>query len=39
VSTLAITKLMMGIPLYAAVLWLTWLLMRAVYRGRDAKPE
>jgi len=36
VSSLALAKLMMGIPLYAAVLWLTWLLMRAVYRGREA---
>jgi len=34
VSALALAKLVMGIPLYGAVLWLTWLLMRAVYRGR-----
>jgi len=29
----------MGIPLYAAALWLTWLLMRAVYRGRETASE
>lgn len=32
VATLAVTKLLMGVPLYAAALWITWLLMRAVYR-------
>lgn len=31
VSALALTKLGMGLPLYAAALWFTWLLMRAVY--------
>jgi hypothetical protein len=35
VQALAVAKLVLGIPLYAAALWLTWLLMRAVYRGRD----
>jgi hypothetical protein len=39
VSALALAKLMMGIPLYAAALWFTWLLMRAVYRGREAKAQ
>ena len=39
VSALALAKLMMGIPLYAAALWLTWLLMRAVYRGRETASE
>ncbi len=34
VSALALAKLVMGVPLYAAALWFTWLLMRAVYRGR-----
>jgi hypothetical protein len=29
----------MGVPLYAGALWFTWLLMRAVYRGREPKPE
>lgn len=31
---LAGTKLLMGVPLYAAMLWVTWLLVRAVY-NRD----
>jgi hypothetical protein len=39
VSTLAMWKLLLGVPLYAAVLWITWLLMRAVYRGRDVPSE
>jgi hypothetical protein len=39
VSALALAKLMMGIPLYAAALWFTWLLMRAVYRGREVKAQ
>jgi hypothetical protein len=32
---LAGTKLLMGVPLYATVLWITWLLVRAVY----ARPQ
>ena len=36
VSALAVTKLLMGVPLYAAALWVTWLLMRAVYRRDQA---
>ncbi len=39
VATLAITKLLMGIPLYAIALWFTWLLMRAAYRGRVEDSE
>lgn len=38
---LAGTKLLLGVPLYAAVLWVTWLLVRAVYaRSQDgaARP-
>ncbi len=35
VDWLAGTKLLMGVPLYAGVLWVTWLLMRAVY----ARPQ
>jgi len=31
-------KLIMGLPLYAAVLWVTWLLVRAVYARPAAKP-
>lgn len=39
VSALALAKLLMGVPLYAAALWFTWLLMRAVYRGRENKAQ
>ena len=38
-EALAATKLLMGVPLYAAVLWITWLLMRAAYRRPAAEPE
>lgn len=41
ITALATTKLVMGVPLYAAVLWVTWLLVRTVYRARleaDAAP-
>jgi hypothetical protein len=34
IAALATAKLVMGVPLYAAVLWVTWLLVRTVYRGR-----
>lgn len=30
-AALAATKLVMGLPLYAAVLWVTWLMVRSVY--------
>jgi hypothetical protein len=33
---LAGTKLLLGVPLYAAVLWVTWLLVRAVYARAQA---
>lgn len=33
VAELAIARLVMGLPLYALVLWFSWLLMRAVYRA------
>ena len=33
-QALAATKLIMGLPLYAAVLWVTWLLMRGAYARR-----
>ena len=37
---LAATKLIMGVPLYAAMLWITWLLVRSVYaREWDANAE
>jgi len=31
VQALGVTKLIMGLPLYAAVLWITWMLVRTVY--------
>jgi len=42
VTALAAAKLIMGVPLYAGLLWVTWLLVRTVYRGRaeaDAGPD
>lgn len=36
---LAATKLLMGIPLYAGLLWVTWLLVRSVYGRADASKE
>ncbi|MCU1402682.1 MAG: hypothetical protein JWM70_1006 [Microbacteriaceae bacterium] len=36
---LAGTKLLLGVPLYAAMLWVTWLLVRAVYARSQAAPE
>jgi hypothetical protein len=33
-AALAATKLLMGLPLYAAVLWVTWLMVRSVYARR-----
>lgn len=39
VAPLAAAKLLMGVPLYAALLWVTWLLVRTVYRGRRAADD
>lgn len=39
VQALATAKLVMGIPLYGLTLWLTWLLLRSVYRPHAASPE
>ena len=36
---LAATKLLMGIPLYAGLLWVTWLLVRSVYQKAAAQTE
>jgi hypothetical protein len=36
---LATTRLLMGLPLYAAVLWVTWLLVKAVYSPRRASDS
>lgn len=38
VQALAATKLILGVPLYAAMLWVTWLLVRTVY-GRARSSE
>lgn len=35
VAELAIARLVMGLPLYALVLWLSWMLMRSVYRAPE----
>ncbi|WP_168915691.1 DUF3159 domain-containing protein [Microcella flavibacter] len=35
-GALAATRLLMGVPLYAAVLWVTWLMVRSVYARRAA---
>lgn len=37
VTFLAASKLVLGVPLYAAMLWVTWLLVRTVYRGGVAE--
>lgn len=34
-EVLAAAKLIMGVPLYAALLWVTWLLVRAVFRNAE----
>ncbi|MGL4339756.1 MAG: DUF3159 domain-containing protein [Rhodoglobus sp.] len=40
VDALAALKLILGLPLYAAVLWITWLLMRAVsVRTQSVQPQ
>ncbi|MGA1837003.1 DUF3159 domain-containing protein [Herbiconiux sp. 11R-BC] len=36
---LASVKLIMGVPLYAGMLWVTWLLVRAAYRTAPAPAE
>lgn len=38
-QALAAMKLLMGVPLYAAMLWVTWMLVRAVYSRQDAAPS
>ena len=38
-SALAATKLVMGVPLYAALLWVTWLLVRTAWRAREAPDD
>lgn len=36
---LAATKLLMGVPLYAAMVWVTWLLVRSVYPRPSANDD
>ncbi|MDJ0335241.1 DUF3159 domain-containing protein [Salinibacterium sp. G-O1] len=38
VDALAAFKLILGVPLYAGVLWVTWLMMRTVYRSKKVGP-
>ncbi|ROP77818.1 uncharacterized protein DUF3159 [Frigoribacterium sp. PhB107] len=39
ITALATLKLLMGVPLYAGLLWVTWLLVRTVYRGRASGDD
>lgn len=39
VAGLAIAKLILGVPLYAVVLWVTWLLVRSVFPPEVAEDE
>ena len=38
-EALAATKLVMGVPLYAALLWVTWLLVRTAWRTRERPAD
>ena len=38
-EALAATKLVMGVPLYAALLWVTWLLVRTAWRAREEPAD
>lgn len=38
-QVLAATKLVMGVPLYAGLLWVTWLLVRTAWRPADDDAE
>ena len=38
-EALAATKLVMGVPLYAALLWVTWLLVRTAWRSADDEDD
>lgn len=38
-AALAATRLLMGVPLYAAALWVTWLMVRAVSEQPEASGE
>jgi hypothetical protein len=38
-EALAATKLVMGVPLYAGLLWVTWLLVRTAWRAREEPAD
>lgn len=38
-DALAATKLVMGVPLYAGLLWVTWLLVRTAWRAREEPDD
>jgi hypothetical protein len=38
-EALAATKLVMGVPLYAMLLWVTWLLVRTAWRAREEPAD
>ena len=38
-AALAGTKLIMGVPLYAGLLWVTWLLVRTAWRAREQPDD
>jgi hypothetical protein len=38
-EALAATKLVMGVPLYAVLLWVTWLLVRTAWRTREEPAD
>jgi len=38
-DALAATKLVMGVPLYAGLLWVTWLLVRTAWRAREEPAD
>lgn len=39
VEMLGVVKLVLGVPFYAAVLWVTWLMVRSVYSSGNATPQ
>lgn len=39
IAALATLKLLMGVPLYAGLLWVTWLLVRTVYSARASGDD
>ena len=39
VELLGVVKLVLGVPFYAAMLWITWLMVRSVYSSGNATPQ